>query len=43
MGGWKKREEKEWEKEENVVDAGEEPENEEEVHVDTCIPGTSTG
>lgn len=26
-----------------MVDAGEEPENEEEVHVDTCIRGTSTG
>lgn len=26
-----------------MIDAGEEPENKEEVHVDTCIRSTSTG
>lgn len=26
-----------------MIDAGEEPENKEEVHVDTCIQSTSTG
>lgn len=36
-----RKKEKGRDKEENVVDAGEEPEIEEEVHVDTCIPSTS--
>lgn len=36
-------EDKKKDKEENMVDAGEEPENEEEVHIDICIRSTSTG